>query len=438
MNASSRLAATCAAVALLLWTAPLPAFEAGDIQLHGFVSQGYIETSDNNWLAETRDGTFQFNEAALNATYQRDRLYIGVQALSKDLGDQGNNEFELDWALGDYRLRDWFGVRAGRCKLPMGLYNQGRDVDMLRNPVFLPQTLYDEGSRDLFNVYNGVGFYGNIMLPAVGDLDYETFYGAIDVDQDGIFVRGSFEAFDRGVDAQMAKMGAATSGVRNGEIDNQFICGGALRWNLPVGLRLGASLFHGENELTGDLTVNPNGPAGPPFFFPWTMDVQVDHTMDHNIVLSAEYTWRDLVLTAEWQKFRGTMEMEFLNVQNSMGAAPPIPMDKVEVVSEAQGWYVMGSYQLFSRYTPGLIYGEYIPNEDDPDGQQRARTFNEPPYYAFHREWTAFLRVDITDNWLAKAEWHWVDGAARLYDYNNPGGREDDWTIMALKTTFYF
>ncbi len=431
-------AAVCAAA--LAGAAPLAAMDWNGVALHGFVSQGYLKSSDNNWMAKSEQGTFQFNEAALNVSYSKDKLYVGVQTFSKDLGDQGDNAVEVDWALGDYRFADWLGFRAGRCKLPVGFYNQGRDVDALRATVFLPQSVYLEGTRDLFNVYQGGGLYGTLPLSALGDLEYEGFYGQLDVDNEGAFVQGAVEDFNRSLSSMIQRINVAgvpfsTTGLQNHDVDNKYITGGALRWATPVGLRLGATFLRGEQDVEGDVTLNfpgvPN-PAPPPAFvvpaFTQTFVMKLEHTVEAYWVCSAEYTWRDLVLSTEWQRLRMLNNAELLN--------SGIPAQ--ESPAESEGWYVMGSYLLFGRVTPGLQYGEYVSNVDDKDGQQRSAESGDPPYYGFQREWVPFVRVDITDNWLVKLECHFVDGAAQLYDYNNPTPRDDNWTLWAFKTTFNF
>ncbi|MEZ4527840.1 MAG: hypothetical protein R2941_18145, partial [Desulfobacterales bacterium] len=100
------------------------AWDMKQIQIHGFVSQGWLKSDNNNYyFADTEDGTFQFNEMGLSfASELTDDLRIGIQLLSKDLGEFGNNDVEIDWAYGDYRFRNWLGVRAGKIKLANGLY----------------------------------------------------------------------------------------------------------------------------------------------------------------------------------------------------------------------------------------------------------------------------------------------------------------------------
>ena len=58
-----------------------------------------------------------------------------MQLLGRKFGSERDPSVVVDWAYGDYRWRDQLGLRAGRIKLPYGLYNQERDVDMLRTSV---------------------------------------------------------------------------------------------------------------------------------------------------------------------------------------------------------------------------------------------------------------------------------------------------------------
>ena len=44
----------------------LQAYEFGDVMIHGFISQGYLYSDKNDYLADTSDGTFQFNEMGIN------------------------------------------------------------------------------------------------------------------------------------------------------------------------------------------------------------------------------------------------------------------------------------------------------------------------------------------------------------------------------------
>ena len=102
---------------LALWTPP--ASSQDGIKIHGLVSQGYIRSSDNNFLARTSKGSFEFNEAIINFSTQVDeKLRLGIQLLSRNLGGEGKGAVTLDWGFGDYRWKEELGVRVGKVKIP--------------------------------------------------------------------------------------------------------------------------------------------------------------------------------------------------------------------------------------------------------------------------------------------------------------------------------
>ena len=141
-------------------------FDAGSlnemIQIHGFASQGYLTSDQNNYYARTDEGSFEFNEFGVNVGVDMtERLRVAHQLLSRDLGEFGNNAVELDWAYGQYRWRDWFVLHAGMLQIPWGLYNDTRDIDFLRPWIFLPPGLYDEQHRDVYDAMLGVGILGD-------------------------------------------------------------------------------------------------------------------------------------------------------------------------------------------------------------------------------------------------------------------------------------
>ena len=152
---------------LLLATTPVfsaAGFGLNQVDIHGFVSQGYLQSSDYNFFqADTEDGTYEFNEFAINfSSSVTDNLRIGMQFLSRDLGTLGNNKIEVDWAFADYAFRNWLGLRVGRVKKPEGIFNQYRDIDATRTCIFLPPGIYQEDLREATIAVNGMGIYGTL------------------------------------------------------------------------------------------------------------------------------------------------------------------------------------------------------------------------------------------------------------------------------------
>src|SRR5882762_10088167 len=150
------------------------------LDVHGFISQGFLLTSANDYLAESSRGSFEFSEVGLNFTLPAtDRLRLGVQLFARDLGPTGDYRAVLDWFYLDYHWQDWLGLRAGRVKLPFGLYNDSSDIDAARTPVLLPQSVYPAQSRDYLLAQTGAEVYGYSGLGALGGLDYRIYAGTI-------------------------------------------------------------------------------------------------------------------------------------------------------------------------------------------------------------------------------------------------------------------
>ncbi|NDY73735.1 hypothetical protein DO021_18555 [Desulfobacter hydrogenophilus] len=177
------LAGTC------LITTSSFAVELGGVDIHGFISQGFIISDEYNYLAHnSTDGSFEYNEVGINFSKElTEQLRLGIQLFSRDIGDAGNNKVTIDWAYGDYRFKDWLGFRAGRIKLPLGLYNETRDIDMLRTNIVIPQSIYPDLLRDTVIAANGVSLYGTIDLSSVGSLEYQAIAGQVNIDNDSGF-----------------------------------------------------------------------------------------------------------------------------------------------------------------------------------------------------------------------------------------------------------
>ncbi|ETR67131.1 MAG: hypothetical protein OMM_11922, partial [Candidatus Magnetoglobus multicellularis str. Araruama] len=96
---------------LLIFNLPVYSNELSGIEIHGFASTGYIVSDKYNYLADSKDGTCEFNEAGINFSASiADEIQVGMQLYSYDLGDIGNNTVKLDWALIDYSWKESLGI----------------------------------------------------------------------------------------------------------------------------------------------------------------------------------------------------------------------------------------------------------------------------------------------------------------------------------------
>src|SRR5579859_5950657 len=188
-------------------------------EVHAFVSQGFVLSSENNFLVKSKEGSFELSEIGINFTEQvTDKLRLGIQLFSHRPATGGTYNVKADWFYLDYRLFDWLGVRAGRTKLPFGLYNEINDIDSARVPILLPQSIYPFQNRDFLLAQTGFELYGRLDLRSAGALDYRLYGGTIflDITQ----TPGSpYQVTDFGV---------------------PYIAGGRVLWETPLeGLRIG-------------------------------------------------------------------------------------------------------------------------------------------------------------------------------------------------------
>ena len=387
------------------------AFDLGTkMRINGFLSQGYIKSQDNNFFGESKDGSFQINEFGLTLNGElTDNLRVGLQLLSRDLGAEGNNKVNIDWGMADYRWRDWLGVRLGKVKLPIGLYNQGRDSDFLRPAVFLPQSIYDENKRNLVVAATGGSLYGNLSFGNGGDLEYQAYYGEVNFPEDSGQALGM-----RTLAENMLRRSRSGTKVVAFEADNRYVYGGSLIYSPPVeGLRLGVSYFTGKSEFDFKLKRRD----GSLF-----RDEATGNNKDF-IVYSAEYVRDKMTLSIEYSEF----------------TADRMVFGKEVPGGRSQGGYIQACYRLIDPVVIYALYDVFYADKDDRDGSElEAR--GELDYLGWRKDFGLGVRWDVNDNWVLKAEWHKVDGAALQLPIFNPPpeGVKRDWYYYVLKASYNF
>ncbi|MEZ4649971.1 MAG: hypothetical protein R3E97_14510 [Candidatus Eisenbacteria bacterium] len=438
--------ATCLLLATggLLAPSSTSAGSLEDLYIGGFVSQGYIDTSENNYLVpRAREGSGEFNEVAVALSITpADRTRIGIQFLARDLGEEGNNLVLIDWAFGDYHWRDDLGFRAGKLKLPYGFYNVVRDVDVARPFVLLPQGVYDERIRDFFTAYEGASLYGNLHHEPVGDLDYEFYIGALNVPSPesgfwgDIFQRsGESAAADPSFHTYVGNLyGVAVDQIAfGGFIDPHvalpWLVGGALTWTPPIdGFRVGGSWLRSRYEATARLhfnVISRDLETDRPELFGFDIpNPRIQDDVEFITSLSAEFARDAYSIAAEYTQ------------QNTGGE------DHLGDTPVTEGYYLSGSYRVLRDLTVGAYYSRYWNDKNDRNGEE-ARRSGFPDFSAWQHDGCLSVRFDVSPNWVLKLEEHWVDGVGQLSPSENQDetGRvvaERFWSYFAAKATFHF
>jgi len=135
------------------------------LQLHGFFTQAVMKSSANHFFGPSDKGSSEFTEIGANASFKpTPDLQFSAQILSRRAGALNDGTPQLDYGFVDYRISSGidglWGLRLGRVKNPMGLYNETRDVSFTRPSIFLPQSTYLDRSREVYLSTDALYLYG--------------------------------------------------------------------------------------------------------------------------------------------------------------------------------------------------------------------------------------------------------------------------------------
>jgi len=367
---------------LCLCAAGLVAQDLESLQIHGFATQGFLYSTNNNYLTmKSSDVSLQWTEGAISLNDAvTNKLRVGIQVHMYQMGQIGGPQVLVDWASGDYKVNDSLGFRVGKVKLPFGLFNDSQDVDTLFLWVLLPQCNYPDDNRDFNLALLGGMVYGRPSLGHYGRVQYGGYVGEDRLDANGGYV------------LQLSQYGLTFPSPPSGKV-----VGGDLRWLTPVqGLSIGAS--------TQRQGLDGSGPQGTVHISP--------------VLLTGYY--------AEWKKGRWYFAGEYWRM-------PMTVLAQVETVPIAQSvdprsWYPMISYQLTRKLQLGTYYAHEV---------NKAGNTAQPQNYS--KDWVMSGRYNFNSNFYGKLEGHFLHGnAIGYYESVNPDGLKPNTAMMAARIGFTF
>ena len=394
--------------ALLLGLAPQ--IGAQDIAIHGAMSQSFMQTSDNNYLVESEDGSFSIFEMVLNTTANVDaKTRIGAQIYGREFGHLGNNHMLVDWAFGDYRWRNWMGFRAGRIKFSLGLYNTTRDIDMVRNSILMPQSVYTEDFRNVSYAFHGFEIYGSVPVDRLGSFEYHASLGSAEVDE-AYFLHDVF--------IKVLAAGGQIPPSLGFEAKLDWAYSGSLYWNTPwEGLKIGGS-FVTSDLYAEEIFATPTA----------TLDMSLDMDLKKLYVLSAEYMRDRWTFAAEFQRLFVDIVVPDVPV-----FVPDVGVVLMDIPADDRrgGYYGQATYRASDLLELGIYLSVF-----HPDWSQRKVGTAETE----QKDTALTARFDLTDSWLMKVEYHIIDGTGDLPERLNPAPSQlvKSWSMIAVKSTFYF
>jgi hypothetical protein len=357
--------------------------EGRPVQVHGFASQGFALSDGNNYLTmNTREGSFLFTDFGVNISAQlTGKFRVGAQLYDRNIGHLGQWHPELDWATGDYKFKDWLGLRAGKVKTVLGLYNDTQDLEFLHTWAILPQSMYPLDLRSSTIAHVGGDLYGDIGLKRLGSLSYTAYVGFQPTDRYGGWFYG-FRVY--GID--LTKL--------NGRLE-----GGDLRWKTPVqGLLAGASYVN--QDLHAQATI-------------LARSYSVRSTHDETSQYYIQYVRDRLRLDSEYRR----------NV-----------LDLAQLLMNSRSFYASASYRVSKRLELGTYYSRFYLDF-------RANS-SEPSSHIFEK--VAAARIDLTSHWDVKIEGHFMHGYAAsdafrgFYAQDNLQGLKPTTNLLVIRTGVQF
>lgn len=405
---------------LMLNGSPVGALELPhDSELHGFFSQSYLVSPDNPYAGtSSQDGSFKFRELGINGfTEFSPEFRLAGQALSRYRDQADDGEVRIDFLLADYLFfSDQYssvGIRAGRVKNKIGFYNDTRDIPSARPGFNVPDSVYFEAFRDALLSTDGINLYGNSLVKN-NQIQWELTVGRKNVDSEDF----EYYTFARPVpSADSAKVPLTLFSINV----------------IPAferDLRLGLSLADVRIDLEDTLSVTDAQQAlatAPPndlFLNPqnYVTAAGIDGLLT---ILSAQYTYLDFVLTAEYLRFESDFDAELAGNRFSESSSTEAYYLQAE-------WFSTARTSIFARYE------ELYLKRSDRSGEDSATDYN--PYRGFGRGWTLGGKWSFGKGWSVSGQASLNEGTAWLPNYR---GIEDHdikkhWDYYVFSVNYQF
>ncbi len=397
-NSRPRLALVCLALGATTLARAAGFWE--NVQVGGFISQGYLKSTNNNYPVDTKDsGTFDFREMAVRgSTTFGPHLRVGGQLFAQTLGKYGDDKVILDWAVLDYNFSQQFGVRVGRVKYPRSLHSEVLDADEIRPFVLLPQSIYDARLRDFQSSFDGAMVYGTLDAGS-SSFDYKAYFGHIPMKT----TAGVGDFFNT------TALFAVPPGI--GSLHEKDLRGAALTWNTPVsGLRAMVT-YSRLTDLVG------SGPfASAPIF---TTAIKLSHINYSGAAL--EYATGPWTFTSEYLLDKGSSVVTLPSF-----IAPPSYGNYANT-----RYYFSAARKLGERIELGVYWAH-----------EHNRYPTSTSFTQFRNDGAISARFDLSQHVLFKLEAHAINGAQDVFNVpgivNAPAQLQKTMSLFAAKTTLTF
>ncbi len=371
-------------------------------QLHGFLSQGVIDVNGSDFVNDDGELSTELTELGLNASYQfNDKFRFAAQLVYLDGGNRYAQGARLDYALIDwsaYNNENWqANIYLGRFKNNHWLYSSSRDVPFARPSIILPQSVYFDGFRDIAVGSDGIAAKISHSTDDYGNFDWQISYGTSPISKEQ--TKNILSEYAQGNAKQ--------------DYDSQT----SLYWQPDFSSwRFGISLLDAGFSYQGAGADNGDRFCDAQFNFQF-------------------YTFNALFEAEIWE-FSGEIYQQRFTIDGFYH--PSFKLDNI-----GQGFYLQSRYKLTPRLSLLARYEDFYLNKDDKDGEKLEQESGGqiPYYFGFHKDVTLGVNFDVTSNFSARMEYHWVKGAGRLTPVVAPNpdiNNSEDWQMWAVQLMYWF
>lgn len=228
------------------------AMGVGDVEIHGYGNQNYLQTNDNSYLGANENGSWDNISLAtiiVAKVHEKSKIWTQFHSDGKNV--------RLDWSFVDYQVNNDLLVRSGMIKVPMGIYNDILNAQFLQVTSMLP-AMYQGGASMVPEAYRGAALL----------YEYDVGAGRLSVD---------------------AYTGSVTTPDEPETLKNHRLLGGRVTYKTPIsGLTFMASGYRSIQDDTSSPTDPLPSPTAGKEAAKLASILSVDY-VNHNLDIKAEY-----------------------------------------------------------------------------------------------------------------------------------------------------
>jgi hypothetical protein len=369
------------------------------LQVHGFLAQGVIDANNSNYINADEDVSLELTEIGLNASYQlNDDFRIAGQAVYLNGGNRYHEGVRLDYFLIDwdaYHNEHWqANIYLGRFKSNHWLYSGTRDVPFVRPSIILPQSVYIDGFRDISVGGDGVAIKLTYSDSIVGEFDFNISSGgsAISSDQARVII----------------------GDVAQGEVELDADMQASIYWRPLL-----SQWQFGMSALDSSFNYQ---------------QADTDYFKDGDFIF--QFYTANALYEGEYWEFNAEIYQARFATEGFY--SPGFHRDEM-----GQGYYIQTRYQLTQKTKLIMRHEKFYANKEDKNGSKLAQNTGGliASYFGFHNDNMVGLSYDFSSDFRLNAEYHWMQGGARLSPLVQPDPIANDseyWQVWAIQFMYWF